>query len=218
MTRERLKDERRNRIIAAAETLIRRTGSTEFSMQDLAKQAGLSTPTSYNLIGSKAAVLYLLLNRYQDRVDYEQLVNTRPRDPFAHVLKMADAVVNIYIADAQFIRPLMRFLIGAFEPEHRSDFMARGFQYWYLALGPLHRKGILNEVEVRFMSREFLIYFTGVIDFWVQGEMDDDQFRLTARHGTAMRLASIAEGEDRVQMVGEMKKAEPLIEIPYSPR
>lgn len=214
--RERRKDERRNRIIAAAETLIRITGTTDFSMQDLAKQAGLSTPTSYNLIGSKAAVLYLLLNRYQDRVDYAQLSKVKSKNPFIHVLKAADAAVNVYVADAQFIRPLMRFLIGAVEPDHRAGFMNRGFKYWYLAFTPLYKSELIDEIEITLLSHQFVIYFTGVIDFWVQGEISDEQFKLTARHGTAMCLSSIAEGEARIQMRAEIKKIENRIKVPYT--
>src|ERR1041385_1026819 len=58
--REKQTGERRERILDAARKLMRRAGGTGFTMRALAKEAGVSLATPYNLFRSKAGVLYAL--------------------------------------------------------------------------------------------------------------------------------------------------------------
>lgn len=213
--REKRKSDRRNRIIQSAEELIRTTGSTDFSMNQLASHAGLSTPTTYNLIGSKATVLYLLLNQYQDRVDVEGLVGQSSRNPFLNVLRAADAAVDVYITDSIFIRPLMQFLIGLADEVNRPAFMQRGFQYWWRSLKGLERKNLLEDSDVDLMARDFVIFFTGLIDFWVNGELTDDEFRFSARHGTLLRLIAVGSKEHTPRLMAELRKVAKKVPIAY---
>src|SRR5262245_4522181 len=53
------KNERRERIVRAARKLIAEQGYEGLSMRELARAAGLSVPTLYNLIGSKHQILAL---------------------------------------------------------------------------------------------------------------------------------------------------------------
>ena len=194
MTRERKKNDRRSRIIEAAEALIRETGAIEFTMNALAERAGFSTPTTYNLIGSKATVLYILLNRYQDRLDEAVDLRSSSDDPFEEVIRASDIAVSIYSEEAIFLRPLMRFLLGIPDVVHRPAFMARGYRYWLRALEGLTEKGYLEgDVGIDEFARDMLIYFSGLIDFWVHGELNEEQFRLQARVGVIMRLMAVAD-------------------------
>ena len=204
MNLERRKGDRRARIIAAAEELIRETGSTDFSMNALAERAGFSTPTTYNLIGSKATVLYTLLNSYQDNIDTRSALKRRSRDPYQNVIRAADLAVDVYTADANFIKPLMQFLIGIVEPEHRSQFMTRGFNYWKKSLDGFLIGKILTEQSCMVIAKDFVIYFTGIIDFWVQGELSDALFRAVARHGSLSRLVGFAADDDRDALLAKL--------------
>src|SRR4051794_681680 len=55
--REEAKTERRERIVRAAREPIRETGDTGLSMRALARRAGVSLTTPYNLFGSKRAIV-----------------------------------------------------------------------------------------------------------------------------------------------------------------
>ena len=78
------KAERRSRILAAAREIIAESGYPELTMRDLARQARVTVPTIYNLIGSKEAVLFalprdeksgvILLGRYQGAEETAQIV------------------------------------------------------------------------------------------------------------------------------------------------
>src|SRR5215469_13065875 len=55
--RERHKDERRARIVEAAEGLMREVGADDISVKMIAERADVSAATIYNLFGAKGAVL-----------------------------------------------------------------------------------------------------------------------------------------------------------------
>lgn len=218
MSREDRKNDRRQRIIEAAEELIRETGSTDFSMHVLAARAGFSTPTTYNLIGSKATVLYILLNQYQDRLDNSLLRPSTTDDPFENVLRASDIAVQVYTADSTFIRPLMRFLLGIPDPIHRPAFMTRGYQYWWRAFQGLTKKGYLGKaVDMDDLARDFVIYFSGVIDFWVHEELNDDQFCVQARIGVLLRLMALGDETTNQKLQRELDKCRKKIKPLYQP-
>lgn len=63
---EQNKQRNRDRILAAAETILRNEGLEQLSMRYLAEVAGVSLRTPYNLFGSKTAILAELLTRTLD--------------------------------------------------------------------------------------------------------------------------------------------------------
>jgi len=74
--REKQTGERRERILDAARKLMRRTGGTGFTMRALAKEAGVSLATPYNLFRSKSGVLYALQRTLPGTLD--SLTDKRP--------------------------------------------------------------------------------------------------------------------------------------------
>lgn len=192
MLREQKKEGRRRAILHAAETLVRETNSTDFSMRELAARAGFSLATTYNLIGSKATVLYALLNQCMDRVDIARLSTLERGDPIEHVFQASDAAVIIYTADPNFYRPLLRFLLGVPDPVNRPLFMDRAFRYWWAVVQSLpERGGFRNSFEPQALARDLQIFFAGTIDFWVHDELDSAQFKAQIRMGVAMRLLAL---------------------------
>jgi AcrR family transcriptional regulator len=194
--REQKKEERRRAILQAAGTLIRETSSTDFSMRELARRAGFSLATTYNLIGSKATVLYALLNQCMDSVDLARLSSLKHGDPIEHVFQASDAAVTIYTSDPDFYRPLLRFLLGVPDSVNRPLFMDRAFRYWWAAVQTLAQRGSFQGMFApQALARDLQIFFAGTIDFWVHNELDSEQFKAQIRMGVAMRLLAL--GLDR---------------------
>lgn len=195
MAREQQKEGRRDAIIAAAEALIRETGSTDFSVGMLAIRAGVSVATLYNLIGSKGTVLYVLLNRSMDQLDSLVIPSGDTGDPFAQAIDAADVVAEVFINDPDFLRPLYRFLLGVIEPVHRPALMNRALSYWESRLRPLEQARLLPAgIGLTDLAREYQIYFAGALDLWVQGELSDPQFRAQIRYGCVLRLLALGDG------------------------
>ena len=206
---EHAKIERRGRIIDAAEQLIRSTGTTSFSMHSLASSAGLSTNTTYNLIGSKAAVLYTLLNRTVEKIGSARLSTVKGRDPLQVLLHAGDTVVSAFTSEPGFYRPLLRFLFSAEEPESRLEFMRLSYSYWSAAVIPLNKSGRLLAVGLDGddVARDMLIYFTGATEFWVHDELSAENFRSQIMHGISLRLLSVANEHERQHLIQNISMA-----------
>lgn len=190
----------------AAEALIRESRSTDFSMLTLAERAGLSPATPYNLLGSKAGVLYGLLNRVMDKVVEDACDAGRAEDPYLYVLQLAGAVAQRLAEDPGFYRPLYRFLLGVSDPVNRPAYMDRGLEFWKFAVQGLHEGGQLPpEIDRDELARELEIHFVGVLDLWVQEELDGSAFQAQTVYGASLMLMSVADEAARVRLITRIR-------------
>src|SRR3546814_8403069 len=143
VVREQNKEERRSRILGAAEKLIRELGTVEFSMRELAARAHISHYTSYNLIGNKGTVLYTLLHRAIDRITNLPSQADPNFDPLSYAFDMGDLAVEFYVSDTDFFRPLLRFLFGVSDAELRPAFMNKGVRHWHAVALEIWQRGDL---------------------------------------------------------------------------
>ncbi len=208
MLRERGKQTRRNAVFDAAETLIRRSGSVDFSLNDLSEEAGVSVGTIYNLIGSKPTVLYGLLNHSLDEIARAESSAIAKLQPIAQALAASEQAASVFERDPVLLRPLYRYLLGVYEPEHRQAFMDRAFSFWKSRLSVLETAGLLTpEVTLDDLARQHQIYFAGLLDQWVQEEIATDHIRHHARYAAAMWFCAFAETATRHWLMGEMRAA-----------
>lgn len=205
LARAQQKENRREAILAAAEELVRETGSTEFSVGALAVRADLSVATLYNLIGSKGTILYALLNRTMDQL--EAATATLKSDPYEQALSAATAVARVYVEDSEYLRPLWRFELGVLEPEHRPVLMNRALSFWASRLVSLERAGRLPKgIGLIDLAREYQIFFAGVLDLWVQNELSDAQFEVQVRYGILLRLLALGDAGEQARLMADLRK------------
>jgi AcrR family transcriptional regulator len=204
--RQKQMETRRQRAMDAAESLIRKSGTTDFTMLALAELSQLSPATPYNLFGSKAGLMYALLNRCMDQVDLNGGRAAAEPDPFLRALKAAGAVADFFLSDPDFFRPLYQFLIGVSDPVHRPAYMDRGLEYWRRSISGLEQAGLLHpDINGEQLGRELEIHFVGVLDLWVQRELDGPEFRAQTLYGATLLLLSVAEGKDRERLLAQLK-------------
>ena len=189
--REKQMRERRTRILNAAERLIRKTHSTDFSVRALAVAAEVSPVTPFNLFGSKEGLLYALLSRSLDRFFSKGLV-FKATDPNFHVIEAAEIAVEIFANDPNFLRPLYQILLGVSHAELRPKFMERTFAYWKIAV--LTIPGITKtqgEANVNLLTHALMAHFIGLLELWVHKDFDDDGFRVHAIYGIILMVSSV---------------------------
>lgn len=207
--RERGKQDRRLRILDAAEALVRESGATNFTVADIARRAAMSDPTPYNLFGSKAAILFALLDRSLDPVIGSEPRTHAQRDPIARVMTAADAGVNVFVGDPAYYRPLYRFLLGVSDARQRPAFLQRSLLYWQRALSALHESG---QVPLRrrsdSLARMMVLNFVAALELWVHGELDHAQFRAQVLHGTALVLLGFASEHQRTTLLRRLRRLE----------
>jgi AcrR family transcriptional regulator len=195
--REAAKEARREAIFAAAEALIRRTGSTDFSMRELADEAGLSLATAYNLIGSKPTVLYALLNLRADALAGSGIAPKPGADLCDLMTGSARRAVRQFTRDPEFFRPLMRFLLGVPDPVHRPAFMARGLAYWRAVMQPLEDSGRLPDgVRAGDFANVAHLVFTGALDMWIHEEYSAKKFQQELDQCLALLMLTLKQGGD----------------------
>lgn len=192
MRRDQKKDANRERILAAAEQMIRERGNTDFSMGDIAASAGLAVASLYNLVGTKPAILFTLLNNSIDRIIELSMHVPHIEDVCQRLIEVSQASVDVFTADPQLIKPLYRFFFSVEDPVHRPEFMDHIVEFWLLHLTPLKAQGMLPEtMRLNILARDFQFFFSGTLGQWLQGDLDDQQFSAIVRHGTILRMLAI---------------------------
>ena len=178
----------REAILKTAEELIRKTGGTGFSMQVLADKACVALVTPYSLFGSKAGVLYGLLNECVRRID-DQVGKLQLSDPIEQLLAVSKISADLYGSDPALYRPLLRFLSGALEPEHHPEILARAMRLYRSTIQEGIRRGLLlRSMRIEVLERHLLVNFTGVLQFWIQEELDGVGLRKHILYGTVLTL------------------------------
>lgn len=170
--------------------------------------AELSPATPYNLFGSKAGLMYALLNRCMDQVDMKGGRAASETDPFQRALKAAAAVADFFSSDPDFFRPLYQFLIGVSDPVHRPAYMDRGLEYWKMAVSGVAEAGLFTpEIDHDELARELEIHFVGVLDLWVQRELTEDEFRAQTVYGAGLMLLSVCDAAHRPAVLARIRSA-----------
>jgi AcrR family transcriptional regulator len=205
--REKQVAARRARILDAAAALIRKTVGTDFTMIEVADQAGVSPATPYNLFGSKSGLLYALLDRSLDEV-FRGAVRFSATSPTEHPLQAGDIAAELFARDPGFYRPLFLVLLGVRDEVHRPRFMERSLDYWRRSLESLLDCGGLADASEREdVARALLIHFAGVLELWIHGDLDEPEFRAQVTFGTALHMLGFAEGAASARLRRRMKEA-----------
>ena len=210
--RERSKEERRRRILDAAENLIRELGTVEFSMRDLAVRAHISHYTSYNLIGSKGTILYTLLHRSIDRVTNLAGQPDPDIDPIGYAFDMGDVAVRFYVSDPDFFRPLLRFLFGVSDPELRPAFMNKGVVHWHGVGHAIWQGGNLSlKLTPEDFASAINTYFSGALGLWSHDNIDEQAFFAHIRHSIAISLLACGNQAWEERLTAEIAAARKAI-------
>lgn len=175
----------RQRVIDAAERLLR-DGKAEFSMRDLAAEAGVSFATPFNQFGSKAAIMHALSERRIGTVTARFAEQPPLPDAAARVLRAIGIAAGLMLEEPQVNRAVLGWL-GTAGPAH-GDMLERSMALWTLALGageglaPARRDEALRD-----LPRQLAFGFRGVLSFWTAGELPDDALAANAQ-GVAKAL------------------------------
>ncbi|MGH8516286.1 MAG: TetR/AcrR family transcriptional regulator [Panacagrimonas sp.] len=193
----------------AAAALIRETGTTDFTMAALADRAVLSVPTPYNLFGSKAGVLFALLNRSLDPVFEDEKRIGGERDPVGRILIAGNVAVDLFVNDPVFYRPLYQYLLGVGDPVQRPAFLERSLQFWRHAITGLVESGELPLAHRgEGFARMMMLNFVAALELWVHDELDDARFRVQVLYGIIMLSLGFATAAQRPGLLRKLRALE----------
>ncbi len=169
----------RQRVIDAAEWLLR-DGKADFSMRDLAAEAGVSFATPFNQFGSKAVIMQTLSTRRIDTMEMRFAAAPALTDTVARVLLAIDTAAAVMLEEPEVNRAVMGWLGTASAAP--GQVWARSTALWTLALGA--GEGLIparREQALRCLPGQLAFGFRGVLSFWTAGELPDAALAPTAR-------------------------------------
>ncbi|MEM7780867.1 MAG: TetR/AcrR family transcriptional regulator [Pseudomonadota bacterium] len=207
--REQSIADRKERIIAAARSIIAEQGYDALTTRGLAQAAGVTVPTLYNLVGDKEAIISAMAEHSVEatwaRLDFKNA---------ATPLEMADAVINAayaeLIADAAYstgaLIALQRLGIAfAYHPTRdnagaraarRSVEMAEEVCKAARDLGLLRGNLCPRDLAVQMFTA-----YRAPLDDWLSQAIDDDEMLRRQRWGFYSVLASDAAEEFRAELL-----------------
>lgn len=192
--REKQMAERRTRILGSAQKLIRRTGGTDFTMNELARDAGVSPATPFNLFGTKEGLLYELLLRSLATF-FSRAQACQSDDPLERVILAAEAAVDVFVENPKQLRPLYRFLLGVIDPRARPIFLQRSHSYWVISLEAAVAQRWMDAADADAVSSGLLAYILGTLDLWVHNDITDAEFRDHMLQGVLVHMMPFARGK-----------------------
>jgi AcrR family transcriptional regulator len=169
----------RQRVIDAAERLLR-LGKANFSMRDLAAEAGVSFATPFNQFGSKAAIMHAVAGRRVDAMERRYREAVQVGDAVDRVLLAAGIAADVMLEEAVVNRSVMGWLgtAGPVAGEARS----RSKALWSLALadGDGLAPGARDQA-LQSLPGQLAFGFRGVLSFWTAGEVADNDLVASAQ-------------------------------------
>lgn len=180
-------------MLDAAETLIRQTGGTDFSMRILAEMAEVSPATPYNFFGSKEGLLFALLQRTLEAFLSQGLAFSS-EDPYEQALEAAENALDLLIGDPVVMRPLYQVMLGLTDPLHHPQFIKGAFEFYRGATHGLLDSGLLKDAnEQDTFAFALMAHFIGVLNLWVQEDIGDEYFKAQVMLGFVQMLWSLSE-------------------------
>lgn len=202
--REQAKAERRQKIMAAARDMIRETGDMNLSMRELARRAEVSVATSYNLFGSKRAVVMAVLEDERDFVQKYQKLDVA--DAIERIFEAYELGYGYFVRDPDFYRPLWRALLtaggkdddtGLASPERQAQTRAA----WHMLLTSAQEEGLLKtDTSAEALERMLSHLAGGTLLSWSVGMLETEELLPSVGLGYALILAACATDKGRARL------------------
>lgn len=208
MLREMQKAERKQRILSAARRLIRKEGYTRMSMRELAREAQVSLVTPYNLFGSKANVLYALLESFFDTLD-TALDELDTQDPIDAMYSLTQFSVKEYARDPVFYRSLLSSMVTTGELLPVPRIIQRCTTLWQRGLDAGMAQGLFQpHTRPDLVARQIQVNYRGAMELWIEGGVDIEGFETQLLYGLSLCLLAVATEKGRDRLLGRVQNIE----------
>ena len=209
-TRQANKKLRRERIFDIAKRLIASKGVEDFTISELANEAGVTTPTIHNLFGKKNDIIKELVSTLIKEV--QGVTSAPPIDPIENTAFYVDSVAAQFEQDIDFYRAAFMSAdhLKLFDPRipdglfQQARQLATPNKEWYekgLLLGNIKPHVIRDRVHnSNRLAR---------ID-WVNGYIDLKQYRHQVVRSILLVYAADASQELKVRLVEEINTLDSL--------
>jgi AcrR family transcriptional regulator len=204
--REQNRLQAREVVLDAAERLLDRSENSDFSMRELAAEAGVGFATPFNHFGSKNAIMQALSTRLIERMAERFRAVAPAGDAIDRVLAMGQAAIAQTLERPVIAKAVVGSL-GVLSPVP-SNVRPQSQRLWSLALDD--HAGIAGDMSglARVVLPEQLAYsFRGCLSFWIAGEIGDERLAATFETGACTILLGFASAARRADLVERIRQA-----------
>jgi AcrR family transcriptional regulator len=201
--RDQNREATREAVLDAAERLLEESPSAEFSMRELADEAGVSFATPFNHFGTKTAIMQALSSRVIARMAELFQKEHAKGDAIDGVLAMARISVNVLLEKPAVSKAVVGSLgvvssvPSAVKPQSEA--------LWRLSLGEM--PGIepsATALAATLLPQQLAFAFRGCASFWIAGELSDHKFRQAFRTSALTALLGFAKQSRRAWIVAQL--------------
>ena len=205
---------RRQRILESARALLQEAGPEGLSMRKLARQAGLSVTTLYNLLGSREQILQALIKDSVQRLEEPAPDARATRDPLRRAVRAMEGILQYVIDNGDLLRPLIvaDFRTGSWsrlaQQEEAAHFKSSKDAVRAAITEALDHGQLRNVVGLEFLEVQLHVGWELALDLWAFGVLDDEAFRLKSLSGFYVTLLAFAEPHVRPGLEKELRRLE----------
>lgn len=199
------REARRRNIVSAAHMLIRETGGAGFSMLQLAKRAGVSPATPYNLHGSKSEVLRRVVE--DEFFSFARRLAQQPAAaPLDRLLCTVDLVVVHYCTEPEFYRGLYAAMHGIEGNPLREMMGAQGEALWTALVAEAIASGELRPLlSAEELTPLLLRAIAATTEAWLDDNWDAARFANEMARGCRLLLLGLVDQDRANQFCDTIK-------------
>ena len=202
--RERNRQSARDMVLDAAERLLRRSETAEFSMRALAAEAGVGFATPFNHFGSKTAIMQALSSRMIERMALRFQNQAPAGDAVDRVLAMQRISVGLLLEQPEISKMVVGSLgLAGSAP---STVRPQSEAIWLLALGDC--SGFAPKMMRRaqaVLPQQLAFMFRGCLSFWIAGELNDEEFLQALEIGASTLFLAFTTPDRRADLLEGVK-------------
>ena len=164
----------KEKILNAAEMLLRENENIDFSMRELAKKAEVSFATPFNYFGDKNSILQELSSRLINEMKNCFNKKDKHNDSISNLIAMGEIAIEVLLKN-----PILnKFIIGSLNiPRKESLNIKEDSEHlWKAALENTDElKG--GDRLKKELSSQIALCFRGNITFWCTGDIKDEELK-----------------------------------------
>ena len=208
-TRQANKKLRRERIFTIAKRQIAAKGLEEFTISELAEEAGVSTPTIHNLFGKKDDIAQELI---EELILALQNIMSKPvfDDPVKSAVFYVDSIIEMYEGKEDFYRSAYMACekAGMFEDRESVDsFYRQSINLAELCCkGALKHGFLLGNIDTTVLTRELYDCHRSGRQEWVIGYINLNEYRDQVLESMLMIYAADASPECHKRIISEINR------------
>lgn len=193
-------EDRRRRLVRAASELIAERDDGSFSMPELAKRAGLSLATPYNLFGSKAAVLAQVFERlvrgfHRDATWMEGLPASE------RILGVVDRLAAAYEDQGRLFRNLWKALYGLDLSEHRQLNLSLSNEIVHPLVASLAADRLIPaDLPASAIENTLVRLFDACFEMWAAQDWPTERLRAELRSAFALVFLGLLAAPERERL------------------